>query len=82
MKLDFGTHIDGNNLIQNFLQLALSCYCSYSLDVDDHVFLFYICITGYIVDCAFTLAFNPMYDPLLEATREATNTGIKVNVTS
>ncbi|MFQ6633857.1 hypothetical protein Gotur_010278, partial [Gossypium turneri] len=42
MKLDFGTHIDGN-----------------------------------IVDCAFTVAFNPMYDPLLEASREATNTGIK-----
>ncbi|KAK8658665.1 hypothetical protein V6N13_036867 [Hibiscus sabdariffa] len=34
-------------------------------------------IDGYIVDCAFTVAFNPMYDPLLEASREATNTGIK-----
>lgn len=33
---------------------------------------------GYIVDCAFTVAFNPMFDPLLEASREATNTGIKV----
>ncbi|KAL2326730.1 hypothetical protein Fmac_025788 [Flemingia macrophylla] len=33
--------------------------------------------TGYIVDCAFTVAFNPMFDPLLEASREATNTGIK-----
>ncbi|CAN1847940.1 Methionine aminopeptidase 2B [Linum perenne] len=35
-------------------------------------------IDGYIVDCAFTVAFNPMFDPLLEASREATNTGIKV----
>ncbi|OEL37497.1 Methionine aminopeptidase 2B [Dichanthelium oligosanthes] len=35
-------------------------------------------IDGYIVDCAFTVAFNPMYDPLLQATRDATNTGIKV----
>nr|TKR84297.1 methionine aminopeptidase 2B-like [Populus alba] len=34
-------------------------------------------IDGHIVDCAFTVAFNPMYDPLLEASREATNTGIK-----
>lgn len=34
-------------------------------------------IEGRIVDCAFTVAFNPMFDPLLEASREATNTGIK-----
>ncbi|KAH8511411.1 hypothetical protein H0E87_008827 [Populus deltoides] len=34
-------------------------------------------IDGHIVDCAFTVAFNPMFDPLLEASREATNTGIK-----
>ncbi|KAG6709672.1 hypothetical protein I3842_06G144900 [Carya illinoinensis] len=34
-------------------------------------------IDGYIVDSAFTVAFNPMFDPLLEASREATNTGIK-----
>lgn len=34
-------------------------------------------IEGRIVDCAFTVAFNPQYDPLLEASREATNTGIR-----
>ncbi|KAK6931981.1 Peptidase M24 [Dillenia turbinata] len=34
-------------------------------------------VNGYIVDCAFTVAFNPMFDPLLEASREATNTGVK-----
>ncbi|XP_027164685.1 methionine aminopeptidase 2B-like [Coffea eugenioides] len=34
-------------------------------------------IDGHIVDSAFTVAFNPMFDPLLEASREATNTGIK-----
>ncbi|RDW91414.1 methionine aminopeptidase 2 [Coleophoma crateriformis] len=34
-------------------------------------------INGRIVDSAFTLAFDPMYDNLLEAVREATNTGIK-----
>ncbi|KAF2325656.1 hypothetical protein GH714_032278 [Hevea brasiliensis] len=34
-------------------------------------------IDGYIVDSAFTVAFNPMFDSLLEASREATNTGVK-----
>ncbi|XP_073053572.1 methionine aminopeptidase 2B-like isoform X4 [Primulina eburnea] len=34
-------------------------------------------IDGHIVDCAFTVAFNPMFYPLLEASREATNMGIK-----
>jgi len=30
------------------------------------------------MDCAFTMAFNPRYDNLLSAVKEATNTGIKV----
>lgn len=34
-------------------------------------------VNGRIVDSAFTLAFNPVYDPLLEAVREATNAGIR-----
>ncbi|KAJ6823103.1 methionine aminopeptidase 2B-like isoform X4 [Iris pallida] len=34
-------------------------------------------VDGHIIDCAFTLAFNPIFNPLLEASREATNTGIK-----
>ncbi|KAI3852375.1 hypothetical protein MKX03_018855 [Papaver bracteatum] len=33
--------------------------------------------TGHIVDCAFTVAFNPMFDPLLKAVQDATNTGVK-----
>lgn len=33
---------------------------------------------GRIIDCAFTVTFNPRYDKLLEAVRDATNTGIKV----
>ena len=32
-------------------------------------------IGGRIIDSAFTVAFNPRYDPLLTAAREATNTG-------
>ncbi|KAF7133354.1 hypothetical protein RHSIM_Rhsim09G0038900 [Rhododendron simsii] len=37
-------------------------------------------VDGHIVDCAYTVAFNPMFDPLLEASREATNTGIKITI--
>lgn len=32
---------------------------------------------GRIVDCAFTVAFNPKYDKLLEAVKDATYTGIR-----
>lgn len=34
-------------------------------------------INGRIIDCAFTLTFNPKYDKLVEAVNDATNTGIK-----
>ena len=34
-------------------------------------------INGRIIDSAFTLTFNPKYDPLVEASREATNAGIR-----
>ncbi|APA12324.1 hypothetical protein SS1G_10653 [Sclerotinia sclerotiorum 1980 UF-70] len=34
-------------------------------------------VNGRIVDSAFTIAFDPMYDNLLEAVKQATNTGIK-----
>ncbi|CAG9764040.1 unnamed protein product [Ceutorhynchus assimilis] len=34
-------------------------------------------INGRIIDCAFTHTFNPKYDKLLEAVRDATNTGIR-----
>uniref|UniRef100_A0A672T594 Methionyl aminopeptidase 2 n=1 Tax=Sinocyclocheilus grahami TaxID=75366 RepID=A0A672T594_SINGR len=36
-----------------------------------------LCVLGRIIDCAFTVTFNPKYDRLLEAVRDATNTGIK-----
>jgi len=35
-------------------------------------------INGRIIDCAFTVAFNPKFDPLLKTVKEATETGIKV----
>ncbi|ORY69004.1 peptidase M24, structural domain-containing protein [Pseudomassariella vexata] len=34
-------------------------------------------VNGNIVDSAFTLAFDPMYDNLLAAVKDATNTGVK-----
>ena len=35
-------------------------------------------VNGRIVDSAWTVAFDPVYDNLLKAVQEATNTGIKV----
>lgn len=34
-------------------------------------------VKGRIIDCAFTVAFNPVYDNLLMAVKDATNTGLK-----
>jgi len=34
-------------------------------------------VNGHIIDCAWTVAFDPKYDKLLQAVKEATNTGIK-----
>ncbi|CAM9323202.1 unnamed protein product, partial [Ascophyllum nodosum] len=34
-------------------------------------------VEGRIIDCAWTVSFDPKFDPLLEAVREATNTGIR-----
>ena len=38
---------------------------------------FGIHVRGLLVDCAFTVAFNPIYDNLVEAAKEATNTGVR-----
>ena len=35
-------------------------------------------INGFVIDCAFTIAFNPIYDNLLMASRDGTNAGIKM----
>ncbi len=34
-------------------------------------------VKGLLIDCAFTVAFDPVYDNLLEAAKEATATGIR-----
>ncbi|TRY53180.1 Methionine aminopeptidase 2 [Cryptosporidium tyzzeri] len=35
-------------------------------------------VNGMIIDCAFTVAFNDVFDPLIQSTIDATNTGLKV----
>lgn len=48
------------------------------LEADDVVKIdFGTHVRGLLVDCAFTVAFNPMYDNLLKAVQDATNTGIR-----
>ena len=34
-------------------------------------------IKGLMTDCAFTVAFDPVYDNLIQAVKEATETGVK-----
>ncbi|AWU75636.1 uncharacterized protein C5L36_0B08790 [Pichia kudriavzevii] len=62
------------------------CAAHYTPNAGDKVVLQYddvlkvdfgVHVDGYIIDSAFTHTFNPKYDPLVEAVREATNTGIK-----
>ena len=35
-------------------------------------------VNGRIIDCAFTVAFNPKFEPLLAAVKDATYTGREV----
>jgi len=50
----------------------------YALQYDDVMKIdFGTQINGNIIDCAFTVAFNPTFDNLLTAVKEATNAGIK-----
>ena len=45
-------------------QMLLICYYNY-------------CCEGRIIDCAFTVAFDPQFDPLLQAVKESTETGLR-----
>ncbi|GMP96892.1 hypothetical protein CsSME_00045330 [Camellia sinensis var. sinensis] len=82
MKLDFGTHVDGIRFLSICLTLLPILLAEFLISMQCATFFFVLLmawlLAGHIVDCAFTVAFNPMFDPLLEASREATNTGIKV----
>ena len=63
-----------------------SCAAHYTPNPGDKVYLgvddvckvdFGTHIGGRIIDCAFTVAFNPRYDNLIQATQEATNEGLR-----
>ncbi|PVV04815.1 hypothetical protein BB560_000674, partial [Smittium megazygosporum] len=67
------------------------CAAHYTPNAGDNVVLkhddvlkvdFGVHVNGRIVDSAFTMTFDPKYDPLLEAVRDATNTGVKVGFLS
>lgn len=62
------------------------CAAHYTPNAGDKTVLLYddvvkidfgVHVNGYIVDCAFTKTWNSKYDKLLEAVKDATNTGIK-----
>ena len=64
-----------------------NCAAHYTPNAGDETVLQYddVCkidfgthINGHIIDCAWTVSFNPKYDKLLEAVKAATNAGIKV----
>ena len=38
-------------------------------------------VNGHVVDSAFTMTFDPLYDNLLAAAKEATNAGVRVSPT-
>jgi len=63
------------------------CAAHYTPNAGDETVLAYddVCkidfgthINGHIIDCAFTVTFNPKYDKLVEAVKSATNTGIRL----
>ena len=63
-----------------------NCAAHYSPNAGDETVLGYddVCkidfgthVNGHIIDCAWTVTFNPKYDKLKEAVRAATNAGIK-----
>jgi methionyl aminopeptidase len=63
-----------------------NCAAHYTPNAGDETVLQYddVCkidfgthVNGHIIDCAWTVSFNPKYDKLLEAVKAATNAGIK-----
>lgn len=76
-KIDFGTHINGTPT-EPFCFFYCCLKIHQPLDADRCASFFRCLPAGRIIDCAFTVTFNPKYDKLLEAVKDATNTGIKV----
>lgn len=70
--------LKGSTVCKNITAITSLSICINTLvcitDVDFIARVF----SGRIIDCAFTVTFNPKYDRLLEAVKDATDTGIKV----
>ena len=75
LKIDFGTQIKGEKMPTVIQQNRI---------LKSTPSTFFCCnfqsSPGRIIDCAFTMTFDPKYDKLVEAVRDATNTGIRVSV--
>jgi methionyl aminopeptidase len=91
MKLDFGTQVRPGAVTAGYRPVDLlshgmfhcvwlcSCRvlqvrCQWEWN-EIALLLLLLQIGGRIIDSAFTVAFNPRYNPLLEAVKDATNTG-------
>lgn len=76
--LAFPTGLSLNNCVAHFTpnpgQKEIVLQASDVMKVD-----FGVHANGWIVDSAFTMSFDPTYDNLLAAVKDATNTGIKVS---
>lgn len=85
-----GTKPDWSNYLENGYGFPTGCSLNhvaahYTPNNGDKTLLSYddICkldfgvhVNGRIVDCAFTVAFDPIFDPLIQATQDATNAGL------
>jgi methionine aminopeptidase type II len=64
-------------LSAGFALLTITCTTTIPITGDVMKIDFGTQIEGRIIDCAWTVSFDPTFDSLLEAAREATNTGIR-----
>ena len=88
-----GTNADWSNYLECGFGFPTGCSLNhvaahYTPNYGDKLVLTYddICkldfgvqVNGRIVDSAFTIAFDPIFEPLIQATQEATNAGIKAS---
>lgn len=86
LGLEEGDNIKGGVAFPTGLNLD-HCAAHYSPNAGNKMTLKYenvmkvdfgVHVNGHIVDSAFTVAFDPMYDNLLNAVKDATNTGVKL----
>ena len=86
MGLEEGDNIEGGVAFPTGLSIN-NCAAHYSPNAGNKMTVkqedvmkvdFGVHVNGYIVDSAFTVAFDPQYDNLLAAVKDATNTGVRL----